>query len=250
MWQAMGYVAERSTPLVGRERERAALEDLLDVAVAGRGRVALVLGEPGIGKSALVETLAAMAAERDVPVAWGRCTETDAPAFWPWRQALRTIGVTALADEAGAASRTELFARVVEQLAAVDRPTLLVLEDVHWADPASLALLRFVADAVPGLPLLVLATTRDDPTEAGPDAAELLRSLPAGVERVALPGLSAEAVADVVAGELGYPPTEELAARIADRCGGNPFFVREVARHRRGAAGPRTSRGPPQPAVP
>lgn len=230
MWQPMGYLAERGTSLVGRERELAALEGLLDAAVAGRGRAVLVLGEPGIGKTALAEALAVTSGSRGVPVAWGRCTETAAPAFWPWRQALRAIGVTALASEVAAAVRAELFAQVVEELAAVDRPALLVLEDVHWADAASLALLRFVADAVPGLPLLVLATSRDDPTEARPETAALLRSLPAGVERLALPGLGPEAVADVMAGELGHRPSDDLAARVAERCGGNPFFVREVAR--------------------
>lgn len=60
--------------------------------------------------------------------------------------------------------------------------------------------------------------------------AAVLRSMPAGVERLPLADLSTEAVAEVAAGELGYPPSGELAARIADRCGGNPFFVREVAR--------------------
>lgn len=158
MLQEMDDVAERTGSLVGRERELGALGGLLEAAVAGRGRVALVLGEPGVGKSALVETLAARATGRSLAVAWGRCTETDSPAFWPWRQALQAIGVTALADEAGATSRAELFARVVDELAAVDQPAMLVFEDVHWADRASLALLRFVADAVPGLPLLVVAT--------------------------------------------------------------------------------------------
>lgn len=226
----MGNGAADRGSLVGRDRELRTLARLLDDARGGRGHIALVLGEPGIGKSALLETLAATAAEQDVPVVWGRCSETDTPAFWPWRQVLRKLGADALTDSSTTDSRAELFARVVEQLAAAELPALLALEDLHWADPASLALLRFVADAVPGLPLLVVATARDDPAEAGPETTTMLRALPAGVERLALSGLSTDAICDVVAGELGDKPDEELAARIADRCGGNPFFVREVAR--------------------
>jgi tetratricopeptide (TPR) repeat protein len=221
--------------LVGRERELATLRTLLGVAGGGRGRTAVVLGEPGIGKTALVEAFAAGAQEQGVRVAWGRCTERDAPAFWPWRQALRALGAGALADAAqarasgAAASRAELFARVVDDLSAADLPAVVVVEDIHWADAASLALLRFLVDALPGLPVLLVATSRDDPMEAGPQVRELLRSLPPGVERLALSGLERDDVAAVVARILGRPPDAELAAQITDRCGGNPFFVREVA---------------------
>lgn len=230
MWQAMEYGAANRGSLVGRERELGTLVELLHDVRSGRGHMALVLGEPGIGKTALLERLAATAADQEVPVAWGRCSQTDAPAFWPWRYALRGLGVDALTESSTTASREELFARVVEQLAATDRPALLALEDLHWADPASLALLRFVADAVPGLALLLVATARDDPDEAGPETTTMLQALPAGVERLALSGLGRDVVGDIVAGELGHEPDEELASRIADRCGGNPLFIREVAR--------------------
>lgn len=225
----MGNAAGGVASLVGRERDLDELMSLLDAAERRRGRMAVILGEPGIGKTALVDTLTAQARDRGIPAAVGRCTEVDAPSFWPWRQVFGTLGVDAL-DTTETTTRAEMFARVVDQLATLDQPTLLVLEDIHWADPGSLALIRFVADAVPGLPVLLVTTARGEPAEANAEAVALLRSLPTDVERLVLSGLDAEASVTVATEVLGEPPTDELAARIADRCGGNPFFVREVAR--------------------
>ena len=82
-----------TTPFVGREAELGMLTVDLDAALAGRGGVVLVAGEPGIGKTRLVEELAAQASGRGVLVLWGRCWEGErAPAFWPWVQ-IRAMSV-------------------------------------------------------------------------------------------------------------------------------------------------------------
>lgn len=223
-----------SGQLVGRDRELTALAGLLGQVRAGHGRGVVLLGEAGIGKTSLAEVFADHAQERGFSVSWGRCTEAEAPAYWPWRQALRDLP-GALGSELeraqGPGSRPELFASLVEGLATQrdEAPAVIVLEDVHWADAPSLALLRFVADALPGLPLLLVLTARDDPLEATRDARELLRALPAHVERLPLGGLGRLAVGALVAEVLGRSPGQELVARIVERSGGNPFFVREVA---------------------
>ena len=96
--------------------------------------------------------------------------------------------------------RQLLFAAVVEALDAASRrePLLLVVEDVHWADPASLRLLRTVADAVPALPVALVITCRDDPGEAAPEVRDRLSELPTSVRRVELAGLDQAAVAKLV----------------------------------------------------
>ena len=77
--------------LVGREPELAALAELVEDAGAGRGRVALMLGEPGIGKTSLAEAVEAMARELGFDMAWGRCSSADMPSYWPWTQVLNTL---------------------------------------------------------------------------------------------------------------------------------------------------------------
>lgn len=217
--------------LVGRERELSTLSALLDDVRYGRGRAVVVLGEAGIGKTALVEALVDVATREGHRAGWGRCTAGQAPPYWPWRQLLRQLGGDAGQLEAtGGMPRAELFARAIEHLGTITTPAVLVLEDVHWADGGTLGLLRFAVDAVPDLPLLLVITARDDPTESTAEAGELLRALPVAVERLMLGGLHRTAVAELVFDVLGNAPTTDLAARIAVRTGGNPFFVREVAR--------------------
>jgi eukaryotic-like serine/threonine-protein kinase len=156
-----------TTPFVGREAELGVLTDDLDAALAGRGGVVLVAGEPGIGKTRLAEELAAQASGRGVLVLWGRCWEGEgAPAFWPWVQVVRAYvqvaDPTALRQEmgAGAADIAQLVPALRERLpdlpappptepeaarfrlfdsltgflraAAGRRPLLVVLDDLHW----------------------------------------------------------------------------------------------------------------------
>jgi predicted ATPase len=86
-------VRGRGDGIVGRERELAALRTWLEAARGGAGRLVLCAGEPGIGKTRLAQELAGVALAGDTAVAWGRCAPTEgAPAYWPWRQVLRSLG--------------------------------------------------------------------------------------------------------------------------------------------------------------
>jgi len=237
----------RSAPaLIGRSRSLAELDGLLTAVLAGRGRAVVVLGEPGMGKTTLVEALADRAAAVGVPAAWGWCSSAEVPPFWPWRTLLRdvapqhpiaadhafsdpgTIGI--LRGDAGA--RQTLFVSVVDALreAALERPAVLIVEDVQWADAASLHVLRTLVDALPAMPVLLVMTCRDDPLEVDESAREFVRSLPTGVDRIRLGGLGRDEVAQLVTRILGVRATPDVATAIHARTGGNPFFVREVAR--------------------
>jgi hypothetical protein len=161
-----------ATPLVGRERERATLRAALDAALAGRGALVLIGGEAGIGKTALAEWTLAGAVERGALALVGRCYDlAETPPYGPWVEAFGRAphggDVPAppdLAGSPGAASQATLFAQVRDYLAALAarQPLVLLLDDLHWADPASLDLLRFLGRALADLPLLLLATYRAD----------------------------------------------------------------------------------------
>src|SRR4051812_32817788 len=155
------------TPLIGRVGEVAALDRLR----AARGAAALLVGEAGIGKTAVVEEAVSRAAAAGVTVLTGRADPDEgAPAFWPWLRLLDSDvdglspALLALADEGepAAAARFRAIREVLAALtaAAGRTPLVLVLEDLHWADPASLALLAALAREVSGSPILVLGTSR------------------------------------------------------------------------------------------
>ena len=149
---------EDRPPLVGRAREQALLSKNLGAALAGRGGLVLVGGEAGIGKTALAEALGREAVERGALALVGRCYDlAETPPYGPWAEALAHVRATpALPPElrarpqpgaAASASSAALFGQARDFLAAVaaQRPLVVLLDDLHWADPASLELLRFVA---------------------------------------------------------------------------------------------------------
>ena len=223
-------------PLLGRAREWDALCGWLDDARAGQGRLVLCTGEAGIGKTRLCQELAGLAAgER---VAWGRCPDTEGvPAFWPWREVLRTLGV----DEPSVTdvrSPDDRF-RAVEAVGSAvldevtQRPLVIVLDDVHWADEPSLLVLRHLADRAPQVPLLLVAALREpEPGTAAARARSALERAPA-CERLDLQGLGPADVGRQLdaLGALGALSAAGTAAdEVHDATGGNPFFVREVAR--------------------
>src|SRR5215212_1069784 len=155
-------------PLVGREHELAVLRDRLGAAVRGQGSLVLLGGEAGIGKSTLVESIAREATDASFLVL------TATPPYGPW-QGLSTNGstglptplATALAATSGSTEvggQAALFAGVRDGLAVVAReqPVVVVLEDMHWADPASLDLLRVLTRRPAALSLLVIVTYRID----------------------------------------------------------------------------------------
>jgi tetratricopeptide (TPR) repeat protein len=237
--------------LVGRQRHLEELWAALDEAIAGRGGLLLLAGEPGVGKTRLAEELAAEAARRGVLVVWGRGWEgAGAPAFWPWVQVLRAcVGGTpggprpgevaslvpelaADPDRGPAAGlspdpeqvRFRLFDGVTRYLlaAAADSPLLVVLDDLHWADASSLQLLAFLAGELGRDRLLVVGTYRE--RELDPAV------LPRQGRRLSVGGLAEAEVAELLLAVTGMVPSPSLAAAVRRRSGGNPFFVRELAR--------------------
>lgn len=236
VWLGTGVQQRLRVELVGREHERAELTAALVNATAGRGRVHLLLGEPGMGKSTLAAWTVARAGDLGMTVAQGGCSAAGMPALWPWRRALVDVahGLQWRDDGAAtaAADRELLAASLVEAIAAAagERPLLIVLEDLHWADPMSALVLRAVADAVPSLPVAVLVTARDDPGEMSPETRAHMALLPTHARRIALPPLDHAAVAGLAALVLGRQLTDRDVRELHGRTGGNPFFVHEVLR--------------------
>ena len=232
-------IEHRAAPrpeLVGREREAALLTGLLVGLPRSGPRFALVEGEPGIGKTRLVAEVTAAAAASGATVAWGRCHEDDdSPALWPWRQILTALsrdpGTTLSTPDGGAFAAFERVLRAAVEESA-DSSVVLVLDDLHWADPASLRLLSFLAVELRHGPVAVLATCRP---EAGDSAVAQVRATlarTAGFELVSLGPLDRAAtgrlVDRVVEGE--GPLDQSVLADLHDRSGGNPFFATELAR--------------------
>ncbi len=252
---------------VGRERELADLKDGLEEALGGRGRLLLLVGEPGIGKTRTAEELATYARVRGAKVHWGRSHEGEgAPAYWPWAQAIRSYvreaDPVALAWELGQGAgdvaqlvpevremlgevaeppaldpdeaRFRLFDSIATFLAAASRsrPLVLVLDDLHWADEPSLLLLKFVARQVSDSGLLVVGTYRDVELGRHHPLARTLAELAEiqGSRRVQLRGLDTDAVERFIEMTAGIEPPLGLAAAVHEQTEGNPFFLTEVVR--------------------
>jgi hypothetical protein len=249
---------------VGRDAERAWLSAALGSALGGQGQLVLVAGEPGIGKSRLARELSEEAQADGWQVLWGRSWEEDgAPSFWPWVQVVRAWmadrGVEQLSSGfAGDASvlgqivpelserlpglpapprleptlaRFRLFEAVTNWLkrTAAQQPMVVVLDDLHRADPSSLLLVRFLARELGDARLLVVGTYRDTETPEQPFAkalAELVREQVA--RRIKLDGLDRSEVAWFVELASGKPALPTVLRSIHERTGGNPFFVREL----------------------
>jgi predicted ATPase len=160
---------------VGRERELEQLIAGIDDAIVGRGRLFLLVGEPGIGKSRLADEVMRAARARRIEVLVGRCWEAGgAPAYWPWVQSLRGLAGEARPElsallqgeptaEESASDRFRLFDATAQFLrsASQDRPLLLFLDDVHAADEPSLLLLRFLARELAPARVMLVAACRD-----------------------------------------------------------------------------------------
>jgi DNA-binding SARP family transcriptional activator len=151
-----------ASPLLGRNRELALLQAGLEDALAGRGRLFVVVGAAGSGKTHLADELGSVAKQRGCRILWGRGWE-DAPSYWPWTQALRDadLKVEAPAVEDGKA-QFSFFETVTEALRgeAAAAPILLVLDDLQAADEPSIRLLEFVASELPEMAALVVALGR------------------------------------------------------------------------------------------
>jgi DNA-binding CsgD family transcriptional regulator/tetratricopeptide (TPR) repeat protein len=208
--------------LIEREDVLAALTALAETAAAGDGRLVFVGGEAGVGKTSLGAALAVAASDR-MAVRRGGCDNvTTAAALGPLFDAVPELAEVIEAD--AELSRQRLFRRLCAVLSAV--PTLLVLEDVHWADEATLQMLRFLGRRVDGMPLLVVATFREDEVTGSHPLTVVLGDLATspGVTRMRLAPLTVAGVGRLVvaAGSLID------AGQLHSRTGGNPFYVTEV----------------------
>lgn len=210
-----------TTTLVGRSEELARL-----AAAAGRERLALVAGEAGAGKTALAEAFAAHLSAQGWTIAWGTSPDDDGqPAAWPWTTILGALPGTAPEPDPVRARRH----RAVAAYLGEHVPLLVVLDDLHWADEETLALLASLAFEPLPRRVLILATYRT--TDVPPRLRDLLgRVARAEPVRVYLTGLPAPAIPDLVRATTGRDVDARTAAAIHQRSGGNPFFVRELAR--------------------
>jgi len=245
--------------LIGRADELAALRQAIDAAVAGGVALAVVEGEPGVGKTRLLQEVAAEADRHDAVVVWGSCLEGDgSPSMWPWVKVVDSV-VSALPVEtqerlretelgrliepgeilvAGTllpdtGTQFRLFDRVVDAVGQVSalRPLVLVIDDLHWADVASLQLFSHLAIRLPEGTVIIGALRDRAPTPG----AELARTLAAasrvsGHRRIRLGPLGLADVAELVRRETGEVADSGVVRGIHARTAGNPFFVRELSR--------------------
>ncbi|MFC9892566.1 BTAD domain-containing putative transcriptional regulator [Nocardia sp. NPDC127579] len=237
--------AERpgTAAFVGRASEMATLLATAEETAHAGLRVALVTGEAGLGKSKLLEQFGARLTRQGWLVATGRCPDLDsAPPAWAWVEILRSIAESvppgdfaadlapmlsdaATVHEDAATGRFRLRRAVWAWLSAIaaDRPVAVVLDDLHWADAATLELLGGVEARAPIL--IVAAYRADESDRLATTLASLARTAPL---RLDLPGLDRDAVAELVRAECAAD--DPTVAGIAERTGGNPFYVRETAR--------------------
>jgi DNA-binding CsgD family transcriptional regulator len=241
--QAVVVPTLRSPVLIGRQAELASALRLVDAAARGRGGGVLVTGEAGVGKSRLVDEMRARAVDAGMTVLVGRSvadggtyravTEAlakllrgrprlDDPALLPYRAALRRLLPVLDGDPLPTApDPTVMLGEGVLALLA-GRSTLLVLEDLHWADPDTVDLVRYLAGALVDAPVLLVATARDDLAQPG------ITRLAAEVPILALHRLDADGVAALAAACRGAPlPPAELDELVA-RADGLPLLVEEL----------------------
>lgn len=239
--------AHGAASLVGRDAEVGELRRSLTTAAAGHGQVVVVEGEAGIGKTRIVEELREHAYDQGFDVVVGRCDDINSTR--PFAALTEALGVTfasadperrviaeLLADESALGAESALAIsgkefRVVELLGALveksaaERPLLLVIEDLHWADGSTLAALRSVARRIRLLPVLIVLTSRP-----GYDRQDLLRAIDVlirdGAVRRAVGPLPPEDVASLAEALLGDAPSADLIERL-EGATGNPLFVTE-----------------------
>ncbi|NIP81641.1 MAG: AAA family ATPase [Gemmatimonadetes bacterium] len=248
--------------LIGRRRELDALRGTLDDVRAGRGEFVLVVGAAGIGKTRFAQHIAADASRAGFRVAWGGCHERDGlPPYWPWTRALRdlprrvaaqrgghAVADTSLADlllpgverdgsgsDPGAtappddgSARLRVFDAIATALRRLSGRggVLVVLDDLHWADDASLRLLEFLVRELTRSPVLFLGTSREAEPTGRHTIAGILRSIPA--RTLPLGGLDRPSIQQLMAAAMGRDATPDLVDRVQSLTEGNPFFVLEL----------------------
>ncbi len=252
--------------LVHRDSELAQLRAGVDQALSGRGRMFLLTGEPGIGKTRLADELATYADARGMRVLWSRCEEgQDTPVYWPWIQILRGCVQQGLTNESarqieaeignldhrlpeltasprhsdGSISeagreqpaRFHLFDWMANFLrgAARTKPLLVIVDDLHWSDEATSSVLRFLARSLRDAAIMILVTCRDIEVRFRERLAGLLRHLARECSHVPVRALDEGGVAAMINGMSGRAPSARVVRAVHRATGGNPLFVREVS---------------------
>jgi DNA-binding CsgD family transcriptional regulator len=214
---------DQTVELLERDAELENMEATLQRAAQGRGSIILVSGEAGIGKSRLVDEFLRRVKDRAI-TCWAACDDLVTPtALGPFRELARLIGgAPAQAAAIPGISQGELFPLLLEALSAARRPMLLVVEDAHWADAASLDGLKYLGRRIGRIGAVLVITYRDDEVGAQHPLRFVLGEFPTDVVlRIPLGPLSPAAVARL-AGLAGYSVNEVQAA-----CRGNPFLLTE-----------------------
>jgi DNA-binding CsgD family transcriptional regulator len=254
--------------MVGRDVELDRLLGRLTKAAAARGGVVLIAGEPGIGKTRLLAELSERAIQNGALAFSGRCYEGEwAPPYAPFAEAVKTHVVMADPDQLevdlgpGAGPLAQLVPSIREVVRDVDQPpplepneerfrlldamalflaarsrrapALLCLDDLHWADKGTVALLRYLAGVSVRHRILIVGAYRDVDIEWGHPFAEVLGVLPreTDYEHVVLRGLDSEGTRRLLAAMGGQDVAREVGAAWARETDGNPFFIRELLRH-------------------
>jgi len=258
-------LSDEESDFVGRHSALKRLEQAFEEALSGRGRIALLVGEPGIGKTRTVERQLEHVADRASAYV-GRCFEGEgAPAYWPFVQILRSLieetDDKQLAEtlRAGAADLLPLVPELAERLPKISvseplegeqarfrlfdslasflrrsarlRPLVLILEDLHWADRDSLLLTSFLAGALRESAVFIIGTYRDLDVRREHPLGALLRDLARAphCERIMLRGLEADQVVELLRRTAGREIESRVSTAIVEMTGGNPLFVRELA---------------------
>jgi DNA-binding SARP family transcriptional activator/tetratricopeptide (TPR) repeat protein len=248
---------ERSA-FVARESELYVLRGAWRDARAGRRRLVLVAGEPGIGKTRLTTEFAAEA-HRDGTVLYAACQEDALVAYQPFIEALRGAALdwTRVAQLPGAGELARMIPEIpappeapagdaelrryllfeaissVLDLIAAGTPLVLVLDDLHWADRGTLDLVRHLTRASREAAVLVVGTFREAEARSSRPLADALADLrrDRNVRRVTLEGLEERDVGSLIATQAGHAAPPAVVGTVYEHTGGNPFFVEEVLRH-------------------
>jgi tetratricopeptide (TPR) repeat protein len=261
-------LADRTT-FVGREAERSVLRRLLERVLGGEGRVAMIGGVLGVGKTRIAAEFAAEASARGFVTLVGSCYDRDnSLPFNPFVEILESAMaqstsseafLAALGNDAGEMarlmpqlrrlfpeippplelspeqSRRILFNAVLQLLArtAASGPLVLLLEDLHWADEGTLSLLNHIARSISKIPVMLLGTFRDNEIDSAGRLAQTLDELLRihMLERISLRGLPQSAVAEMIQTLSGKEPPHDVVNFIYSGTDGNPLFVEELFRH-------------------
>ncbi|MBA2554541.1 MAG: ATP-binding protein, partial [Geodermatophilaceae bacterium] len=226
---------------VGREQELTELRGWLTDAQAGRGRLAVLQGEPGMGKTRLAEELGAVASGRAVPVVWGRCpADTGAPPLWPLRRIVSQLPgshhrLPSTGDEdfgssaeGSAAARFAQFEWLADAIVQAAEPNglLVIVEDLHWADSTTAAALGHLAGELPRSRALVVITARLLPASAA--VGDVLGR--PGVMQRQLAGLDRNAIVAYLDSVDGGRVDQRYADLVLRQTAGNCLFLGAVVR--------------------